>query len=62
MYKIMIVEDDSVIASEVVKQLESWGFSAFAAAYLSRVTDEFTKQQRPPIHFTTLLRIPGLCF
>lgn len=43
MYKIMIVEDDSVIASEVVKRLESWGFSAFAAADLSRVTDEFTK-------------------
>ena len=43
MYKIMIVEDESVIASEVVKQLESWGCSAFAAADLSRVTDEFTK-------------------
>lgn len=43
MYKIMIVEDDSVIASEVVKRLESWGFSAFAAADLNRVTDEFTK-------------------
>ena len=42
MYKIMIVEDDSVIASEVVKQLESWGFSAFAAADLSRVTDELS--------------------
>lgn len=43
MYKIMIVEDDSVIASEVVKRLESWGFSAFAVADLNRVTDEFTK-------------------
>lgn len=43
MYKIMIVEDDSTIASEIVKRLESWGFSASAASDLSRVTDEFVK-------------------
>ena len=41
MYRIYIVEDDEVIASEMAKHLVSWGFEAVVAREFDRVDQEF---------------------
>lgn len=41
MYKIFIVEDDSVIANEIEKLCISWGYDAKACKDFSNVTEEF---------------------
>ena len=43
MYKILIVEDDRVIASEIARHLERWGFEACAAEDFSNVLVLFEK-------------------
>ena len=43
MYRILIVEDDEIIASEVAKSLNSWGFDAMIAQDFVRVDEEFTR-------------------
>ena len=40
-YRIMIVEDDGVIASEIQKSLTQWGFEVHCAQDFSRVAEEF---------------------
>lgn len=42
MYRILIVEDDKVIAGAVQKHLENWGYTAGCVEDFSRVTEEFT--------------------
>lgn len=41
MYRILIVEDDAVIAASVKKHLESWGFEAICAENFQNVLAEF---------------------
>ena len=41
MVRILIVEDDEVIASEVAKSLSSWGFDAVIASAFDRIDEEF---------------------
>ncbi|MDO5602418.1 MAG: response regulator transcription factor [Oscillospiraceae bacterium] len=41
MYRILIVEDDAVIAAEVKKHLESWGFEAACVKDFQNVLAEF---------------------
>lgn len=41
MYRIFIVEDDEIIASEVAKSLVSWGFEAIVARAFDRIDEEF---------------------
>lgn len=41
MYKILVVEDDSVIANQLVKHLTSWGFEAKGINDFQNVLDEF---------------------
>ena len=41
MVRILIVEDDEVIASEVAKSLSSWGFDAVIARAFDRIDEEF---------------------
>ena len=41
LYRILIVEDDEVIASQVKKHLESWGMEVSAARDFRNVTGEF---------------------
>ncbi len=43
MYRILIVEDDEIIASEVAKSLNSWGFDAVIAQDFARIDEEFTR-------------------
>lgn len=43
MYKILIVEDDAVIASEIRHNLNRWGFEAFVCDDLSDVTGAFLR-------------------
>lgn len=42
-YKIMIVEDDAVIAQEIAVNLESWGMQTSIVQDLSRVMKEFAQ-------------------
>ena len=42
MYRVMIVEDDDIIAGTVKKQLEQWQYDVHIAADLSNVMGEFT--------------------
>ena len=42
-YKIMIVEDDAVIAQEIAANLESWGMQTSIVQDLSRVMKEFAQ-------------------
>lgn len=41
MYRILIVEDDQVIAGSVKKKIESWGYTARCVEDFSRVMEEF---------------------
>lgn len=41
MIRILIVEDDEVIANEVAKHLASWGFDAVVARAFDRIDEEF---------------------
>ncbi|MBF0747161.1 response regulator transcription factor [Gemella sp. 19428wG2_WT2a] len=41
MYKIMIIEDDEIIASSIVEYLEKWGFESKIAGDYSRVIEDF---------------------
>ena len=41
MYRVLIVEDDEVIASQVKKHLESWGMEVSLARDFRNVTGEF---------------------
>lgn len=43
MYKVLIVEDDPVIAAAVVKELSRWGLEAKAAADFANVLQEFVQ-------------------
>ena len=43
MYRILIVEDDEIIASEVAKSLISWGFDAVIARDFARIDEEFSR-------------------
>lgn len=45
MQKIMIVEDDEVIASSMKKHLEKWNFEVFVVEDFEHVLEAFTKQQ-----------------
>ncbi|MCR5033079.1 MAG: response regulator transcription factor [Lachnospiraceae bacterium] len=45
MQKILIVEDDEVIAGEVAKHLEKWQMQAVTATDFAAVTDTFLKEQ-----------------
>lgn len=42
MYRIYIVEDDAVIAREIKKHLETWGYEVLCAADFEAVTAEFS--------------------
>ena len=42
MYKILVVEDDTVIAGAVVEHIASWGWEARKVQDLTRVMEEFT--------------------
>ena len=42
MYKILVVEDDAVIAGAVVEHIASWGWEARKVQDLTRVMEEFT--------------------
>lgn len=42
-YKIMIVEDDAVIAQEIAANLESWGMQTSIVQDLSQVMKEFAQ-------------------
>ena len=42
MYKIFVIEDDSVIAQAVTEYIKSWGWEARRAEDLTRVMEEFT--------------------
>ena len=42
MYRVMIVEDDDIIAGTVKKHLEQWQYDVHIAADLSNVMGEFT--------------------
>lgn len=42
-YKIMIVEDDTVIAQEIAENLESWGMQTCVVQDLSQVMKEFAR-------------------
>ena len=41
MIRIFIVEDDEIIANEVAKSLNSWGFEAVVATAFDRIDEEF---------------------
>ncbi len=41
MIRILIVEDDEIIANEVAKSLNSWGFDAVIARAFDRIDEEF---------------------
>ena len=41
MIRILIVEDDEIIASEVAKSLGSWGFEAQIASEFDKIDEEF---------------------
>ena len=41
MYKIMIVEDDSVIAGAIARHMESWGCEVHCVENFQKVTAEF---------------------
>lgn len=43
MYKIMIIEDDSALAAEMKKQIESWGNEVFCARDFRSVIPAFTE-------------------
>lgn len=43
MYKIFIVEDDSIISSAIQKHIESWGYDAACAADLKNIITEFVE-------------------
>ena len=43
MIRILIVEDDEIIANEVAKSLRSWGFDAVIARAFDRIDEEFTQ-------------------
>lgn len=45
MYRILIVEDDSVIASEVKRSLARWGFEAYTADDFSDIISTFNRLQ-----------------
>jgi DNA-binding response OmpR family regulator len=45
MYKILIVEDDSVIALEISKYLERWGYEVKCAEDFNQVLDNFIKYE-----------------
>ena len=45
MYKIMLVEDDEVIAGAILDYLRKWGFAAFSAQDFFRVIEEFVEQE-----------------
>lgn len=45
MYKIMIVEDDSTIASILASSLEKWGFSAYYVKDFSAVMELYRQEQ-----------------
>lgn len=42
MYKILIIEDDTVISGEIRKYLTKWGYEVEAATDFSHITDHFT--------------------
>lgn len=44
MYRIFIVEDDEIIASQVKKHLESWGYQVDCASDFSQVLAEFIRR------------------
>ena len=41
MYRIFVVEDDSVIAGEICRELGAWGFEARSAEDFADVLGEF---------------------
>lgn len=43
-YKILIVEDDAVIAQEIARHLENWGMQTVIVQDLSRVMKEFARE------------------
>lgn len=43
MYRVMIVEDDDIIAGTVKKHLEQWQYSVHIVSDLSNVIGEFTE-------------------
>ena len=43
MVRILIVEDDEVIAVEIAKSLKSWGFDAIIARAFDRIDEEFAQ-------------------
>ena len=45
MFKIMIVEDDPIIARLLTSGLRKWGYDAYACAQLEDVEGEFTRSQ-----------------
>lgn len=44
-YKILIVEDDAVIAQEIARHLENWGMQTVIVQDLSQVTKEFARER-----------------
>lgn len=43
MYKILIVEDDQVIAKEIVKQISAWGYETSLATNFENILSEFVQ-------------------
>ena len=55
MYRILVVEDDEVIAKTIRQHLQSWNYEVFAVADFNSVMEEFvrsvgvSKQNAPTI-------------
>ena len=45
MQKIMIIEDDEIIASSIKKHLEKWNYDVYIAADFENIMDDFRKYE-----------------
>ncbi len=43
MYRILVVEDDEVIAKTIRQHLQSWNYEVFAVADFNSVMEEFAR-------------------
>ena len=43
MYRILVVEDDEVIAKTIRQHLQSWNYEVFAVADFNSVMEEFVR-------------------
>lgn len=53
MYRILVVEDDEVIAKTIRQHLQSWNYEVFAVADFNSVMEEFVRV-KPQCHLASL--------